>query len=305
MTLALKTAADFDAPFNIRAVAKAIDAYVVLFDVLQRQAEKAAMQPRDRDEIFSLLHPDVAFAHRRLLRSLSHDFSRAEAARLLAHPEVRARRAFMWAWMMEAETAMERTYSKTLDGQHLHKSTFFEGYVKLVEQELAQAGVSQKWPRLNVGERLAFIGAGPLPISALLMHQKTGLPVACFDSDDSAVALGRAFIDKCGHSKAVAYYQIRGENIDPSSFPCAFVAALVQDKESILQRWGEGGRRDHVLAVRAAVGLGSLLERPPSAQLMALFDASFSCPRKPLAPPFFSATWVSHGRAGEKEKLIS
>ncbi len=280
-----------DEPFDTDKVANVFDSYISLFDTLKTQAKKLAARLGSRDDTLSLLHPDVARDHSGIIRALSHDFTEAETTWLLTHPEIKLRRNYVWAWLSMSEAALERHYSKILDDDSVRTFFNFESYGRLVDGELRQIGYPQKRIALRDFESIAFVGAGPLPLSAIMIHQKTGLPVTCIDSDKEAVELGKKFINKCGLSEGISYRHIRGDQVDYCIHPYIFIAGLVQDKESVVCQVGMS-RSGNTIAIRSAMGVGSLLDKPLSVQMTELLYIYFDR-HTPALPPFFNTTWFS------------
>ncbi|MFH1158548.1 MAG: nicotianamine synthase family protein [Pseudomonadota bacterium] len=266
-----------------------LDEYCRLYDTLEKYAVKFSGNPFSCDPNgLSLGNPDIARAHSNMVCAMSHDFTDAETAWLVTHPEVMARRDRMWRWLSLAETAMERQYSARFDGSDLR---CFEIYGNLVDVELKQLGFPHEKIALRDFESIAFVGAGPLPLSAIMIHRKTGLPVTCIDSSRDAAILGKEFIDKCGLSKGISYRHIRGDQVDYCLHPCIFIAGLAQDKESIVHRIGMS-HCGNTVAIRSAMGVGSLLDKPLSSQMSELLHVCFDR-HTPALPPFFNATWFS------------
>jgi hypothetical protein len=287
---ALQGRADED--FDTDKVRCVLDGYCRLYDTLKKQAIKLANDPSLHNaNVLSLCNPDISRDHSDIVRALSYDFSKAETTWLVTHPEVKSRRDHVWRWLSLAESALERHYSAQLDGDSVREFINFESYNGLIDAELKQLGFPQKQVALRDFESIAFIGAGPLPLSAVMIHLKTGLPVTCIDCDKDAATLGKAFIDKCGLSKGIAYRHKRGDQIDYCIHPIIFIAGLVQDKESVVCQIGMS-RGGNTIAVRGAVGVGSLLDKPLSSQMTQLLYIYFDR-HTPAMPPFFNTTWFS------------
>ncbi len=278
--------------FDTEKVAEVLDCYCRLHASLRTQALRAAdISPIRNVETLSLGHPRIAQDHAEMVQSLSRDFSETETAWLLTHPRVKERRDHMWQWMALAEAAMECQYSAQLSGEEAQNFFNFESYSQLVEGELTQLGFPKKEIILRDFESIAFVGAGPLPLSAIMIHQKTGLRVTCIDCDKDSAALGKAFIEKCGLSREISYRHARGDQVDYCIHPYIFIAGLVQDKESVVCQIGMS-RGGNTIAVRSAMGVGGLLDRPLSIQMTELLYIFFDR-HTPAQPPFFNTTWFS------------
>ncbi|MEJ0063741.1 MAG: nicotianamine synthase family protein [Alphaproteobacteria bacterium] len=193
-----------------------------------------------------------------LVGAVSMPFNPAETRAILQHDDIAANQSRMWERLSQAESAMELYDSAVLSGRRLQDFRYFENYDGLVDAELEQLGR----PRLAKHESIAFVGAGPLPLSAILMHQKTGSRIVCLDNDPEAAALGRDFIKKSGlSSDAVQYRCTAGEHYDYSANPIVFIASLVGDKNSVMRQI-HASPGNKTLAIRSSEGVHKLLYSP-------------------------------------------
>lgn len=126
---------------------------------------------------------------------------------------------------------------------------------------------TEAWP-IGAGRgSIAFVGAGPLPISAIMFHQRTGLQVTCVDSDKDACQLGRQLIlylaeNETGHKdldKAIHFVNASGEEHDYGMHPIVLIASLVETKAPIIMRVLSTGRAATTTIIRSAEGLSTLL----------------------------------------------
>jgi hypothetical protein len=114
---------------------------------------------------------------------------------------------------------------------------------------------------------IAFVGAGPLPISAIMFHQRTGLPVTCVDSDKDACRLGRQLVlylaeNETSHrdlDKAIHFVNASGEEHDYGMHPIVLIASLVEAKAPIIMRIVSTGHAATTTVIRGAEGLSTLL----------------------------------------------
>jgi len=169
-----------------------------------------------------------------------------------------------------AEGEMEKYYAEWYNGLdsirlgELIQFMYWENYVTLVREEMnVLERVIPDWKE----KKIAFVGSGPLPISPLLFHLSTALPVICFDSDSEAVEHSRCFIEKCGLQENMQVIQARGEEADYAEFSLVFVASLVQPKEKVLSRIRATHNAAWV-AVRSSEGVYRLLYDPVSPRLL-------------------------------------
>lgn len=99
--------------------------------------------------------------------------------------------------------------------------------------------------------RCTFIGSGPVPLSAILIHKHTTATVQCIDIDPVATELAASLLGRLGLSHAiVARCSL---TCDATILQCientevVFVASLVQDKAQILRQLKAGVRPPRAL----------------------------------------------------------
>jgi hypothetical protein len=171
---------------------------------------------------------------------------------------------------------MERCWGETfcarasLAPADLADFTYWDCYRNLVAAELGAlpAGLD-----LGKGESIAFVGAGPLPLSAILMHLSAGARVTCIDRDPRACGLACELCRKAGLT-GVEIACAPGASYDYAPHPVVFVASLVPDKAEVMRCIRE--RCPHaVVALRSADGLCTLLYDPVDETELAAMGCGF------------------------------
>jgi nicotianamine synthase len=179
---------------------------------------------------------------------------------------------------MEAEGCMERHWAKALAADAnvnnaMRTFWYWDNYTALTRYELdslAAAGCLSM-------NRVAFIGSGPLPLTAVLVGQETGGEVVLYDRDVQANVLATAWVQKLstangtGTAAAAAHYSFRDVDVwaeDCKTFAhydVVWVAAAVgvdgAEKRGIVDHLRKGMRKGTFLAVRS-VEMGCSLLYP-------------------------------------------
>jgi len=186
-----------------------------------------------------------------------------EAAAVLADPGLQALRGGLLEKLAVAEGEMERHWGEMLAARaglaaaDLAGFVYWDCYRHLVEGELCCLPPLRD---LRKGQCISFVGAGALPLSAILMHVHTGVEVTCIDADPHACRiaselcgrLGLAGIGvRCGH----------GADCDYEDSRIVFVASLVSEKAEVVSRVREACPAA-LIALRSAEGLSTLLYDP-------------------------------------------
>jgi hypothetical protein len=186
-----------------------------------------------------------------------------EAASVLADPGVQALRSGLLAKLAVAEGEMERHWCERLCARaglataDLADFVYWDCYRHLVEGELhclPPPGEPAK------AQCISFVGAGALPLSAILMHVRTGMPVRCIDVDPHACRLARALCDRLGLA-GVGVRCAQGADCDYAQSRVVLVASLVPEKADVVARVRSTSPAA-LVALRSAEGLSTLLYDP-------------------------------------------
>lgn len=176
---------------------------------------------------------------------------------------------------MEAEGCMERYWAKILAADADVDATmrtfwYWDNYATLTKYELdslTAAGCQSM-------DRVAFIGSGPLPLTSVLVGQKTRGEVVLYDRDVEANMLAAAWVKKLsaiGSEGPPASYSFRDIDVWAedctafSRYDVVWVAAAVgsdgAEKRAIIDHLRRGMRKGAFLAVRS-VEMGCSLLYP-------------------------------------------
>lgn len=176
------------------------------------------------------------------------------AAATLGDPEVVALRPQLVELAARGEYELERAWAERIIASRRPELTlahfpYFDNYRQL---SILERSLLPSPPR-----RVLFIGAGPLPLSALLLAEHLAATVVCLDTDPVAVDLGRAVAARLGSPLTFP------EHADPAAYDLVVVAALVGlsagDKRHVLQDLRRTMAPGAVLLARSAHGLRTLL----------------------------------------------
>lgn len=209
--------------------------------------------------------PTIRAEYQSLVELLSLPFSDEEVDALFCRQEVRYRQDSMWQLLRRARKAAKDNRSRSFNENRLEELKDFALYDRLVESELEKLTSVGRKIVLKPTESIAFVGGGAMPMSAMLIHRKTGLPVTCIDDDEETVELGREFISKCGFSTEAVSYRCANAmeyNYRLGRNPIVFINGSVHDKSGVMRRVGQSRKGKRVLAVRGPTRTGGLIEEP-------------------------------------------
>jgi hypothetical protein len=208
-------------------------------------------------------NPRINDALSGLVRGVLEGCPPDDARDVLDDPEVRAVRGRLMERLAVAEGEMERCWGErfcaraSLTVAELEEFTYWDCYRRLVGAELASLPAGLE---LCNGESIAFVGAGPLPLSAVIMHLRTGIAVTCIDRDASACGLAGELCRKAGLT-GINTTCANGADYDYAGSPVVFIASLVPEKGQVMRCIRDGCPRACV-AIRSAEGLRTLLYDP-------------------------------------------
>ncbi|WP_261381174.1 nicotianamine synthase family protein [Paenibacillus cremeus] len=232
-------------------------------------------------QTYALLHqesdltpsnPLIAEAVSTLSRLVTQTYSPDEVQRVLKDTTIAPLRAGLLAKLSEAECLMELFDSRRLHDQHdlslaeLRRYPNWDRYEALVGAELE---LLARLRRAGDAERpIVFVGSGPVPLSAVILHLQEKVPVVCVDVDPAACESARLLLERVGLGEAIRVSQGDGADFDYAPFRHVFVASLVTRKTHVLAQIRRT-RADALVAVRTAAGMRQLMYEAVDEQAMA------------------------------------
>lgn len=168
---------------------------------------------------------------------------------------VAASQAARGSWESRRELELA---DKVLTGEAILADYLFYGIAEqLIWRELALVPTKP--------ENVLFIGSGPLPLTAVLIHQQTGAHVTCIDCDPTAVARSSRLLSKLHLHDAVSVSCGYGEEVQAGRYDLVVIALLARPKAAILVNIAKALRLDGHVLCRTSTGLKTLLYEPTEA----------------------------------------
>jgi hypothetical protein len=219
-------------------------------------------------------------ALRALVELLLCSYDPFESAAILDDAEIVALKDSLLARLSEAEFALECFWFEHFLGRtslglrDLETFTYWRYYERLLGMEMQVlsdlAGQHRAFAKDE--ERIAFVGGGPLPLSAILLHAQTAAPVVCIDSNAVACDGARRLMSMLGIC-GVTVIHADGADFDYQGFSIIVIASLVEKKTAVARRIVETCK-EALVAVRTVEGVRALLYRP--ADVVALQSAGLT-----------------------------
>jgi len=194
--------------------------------------------------------------------ALRQIYTPEEIKYVMGNVEVAARQKGLLAKLSEAEYRMELFDSRHLCNQpdfgltSLFQYKNWANYNSLVGEELKQ--LRRIIRSEEVTTPIVFVGSGPLPLSAVLLHLRWNVNVICVDMDPDACEAARSMMERMHLSDNVQVVQGDGAEFDYASYQHVFIASLVTQKDKTLEQI----RRTNpnaLVAIRTAEGIRQLM----------------------------------------------
>jgi len=217
--------------------------------IRQRKEEMIAAQ--DDFHHFHLLMRDL---EKTLLRDNKPDALPTRAVEHLDTEEMEVLNYLYCLW----ETKLENRFVYFLKNsvvKHYLDYTLYARFERLIEREVSLLqGVKPG--------RLLFIGSGPMPITALCLQQRLGIPIDCLEKYQTAVDESKSVMKMLSCENAINIYQGYGEEIDASQYDVVLVALLAKPKYDILAQIRDTSKDDVRIICRTSEGSRKVFYEP-------------------------------------------
>ncbi|MFF2093843.1 nicotianamine synthase family protein [Paenibacillus sp. NPDC058174] len=131
-------------------------------------------------------------------------------------------------------------------------------YMALVSQELSILRQILQQDRHIEKTPVIFVGSGPMPLSAIILHLLGNMEVTCLELDAVAYEASCTLLEHLGLSSKVTVIKGNGSEFDYSSYNRIFVASLVRNKLEVLEQIRRTSTNP-LVAVRTAEGMRQIM----------------------------------------------
>ena len=179
---------------------------------------------------------------------------------VIEDPQIKALRPKLLTFLSKAEYEMEKHFAElfaarpSLKEQDLKDFWYRNCYHQLIAEELKVLRQTETSPDKPV----AFVGSGPLPLTAIDFNLQSGRKVTCIDSNTDAVRLSRSMISNMGLSDKINIVHTEGASANYKEFGMVMIASLIPQKENVLARIRETAP-EAIVAVRSVEGAKAML----------------------------------------------
>jgi hypothetical protein len=128
----------------------------------------------------------------------------------------------------------------------------YERFSRLLTKELALIE--------NVDyQSILFIGSGPFPITAILLHKFTGKQIDCLELNEESANISRKVLKRLGLADSIKVHVGNGSTYDLSRFDIVLVALLAKPKADILANIYQCTKTSARVLCRTSEGMRTLL----------------------------------------------
>lgn len=188
-----------------------------------RQKKEEMMQAQDEFHQFHLLMRDL---EKNLLRINEDNAIQSRAVAHLEPLELELLNNLYCLW----ETNLENRFVNFLKQgvvNHYVDYPLYARFERLIEREVSLLqGLKPK--------RLLFIGSGPMPITALCLQHRLGIPIDCLERHQDAVDESKSVMKLLGCEDDINVSLGYGEEVDASKYDVVLIALLAKPKYDIL-----------------------------------------------------------------------
>lgn len=194
---------------------------------------------------------------------LSDVLDRGEAEEVLRGLAAAGKIAPCQAAFAELEPMIERSFASQVASGNRglvedHDSlaaNYLARYGELARREAALA-------RMAPGDRVLFIGSGPLPISAIEYCRQTGCEADGLDFVEDAIRVSRRAIHRLGLDGRMRVHLGRGEHFPVTGYSVVVVGVLARPKAEILKNVAATRSEGSRVLLRTTFGLRELIYAP-------------------------------------------
>lgn len=168
---------------------------------------------------------------------------------------------------LETATCLDHLQVSTGVGQGIFANAPIE-ILKTSESAIAEA----KAAGIKATSRVAFVGSGPFPETALSLAHEFGCSVTCVDYNPEAVVLSSRLLKSWGMSERLPVFFRDAMDFSFEGFTHVWLAALARPKRQILERVCETSTQDLTVVCRTVNGLREFLYESANDFVLEHFD---------------------------------
>ncbi len=165
---------------------------------------------------------------------LTNDFNSIEKTKVVAYMNSKHMLSLFQKAYELFETNLEIDFAKyiftksVLPVKDFTNYLLYKRFVTLLRKEINLGSINKQ-------DHVLFIGSGPIPITAILMHQFSSARVDCGEKNSASADLSKKVINKLGYTDSINIINQEGVDIDCSQYSVILVALLAKPKDALLK----------------------------------------------------------------------
>jgi len=130
------------------------------------------------------------------------------------------------------ETELEEEFSRKIINSN--KETNIKDY-QLYKRFLRLIKEESRLGQIKKGDKVLFIGSGPLPITAIILNKLKGCEIHCIEKVKNRAEISKRIIRRLGLQQKINVYNKKGESIKNDDYSIVIIALLAKPKDRILK----------------------------------------------------------------------
>jgi len=153
--------------------------------------------------------------------------------------------------ILEAEYKQKTVEKKKIDLRCIKKTILFHKFPKLIKDEIAAVGITQR-------DTVLFIGSGAFPLSAMIYNKISGCTVNCLEIMKDRVKESRELMSTLGLKTAINIQQKHGQSFKDNNYTAVVVALQIENKKAVLEHIAQVMPSGTLVLCRVQSGLGTI-----------------------------------------------
>ncbi|KKP65667.1 MAG: hypothetical protein US74_C0034G0011 [Parcubacteria group bacterium GW2011_GWA2_38_13] len=133
------------------------------------------------------------------------------------------------------EINLEKEFAKSFikeknnnDKNNLKKYHFYNGYLAAVKKEASLA-------RIKPNDKVAFIGSGAMPMTAIILYELKEASIDCIEKDGESVELSKKIIKKLKYDKYIKVINRNAIDLNFSKYSVILLAVMSKPKNNLMK----------------------------------------------------------------------
>lgn len=110
----------------------------------------------------------------------------------------------------------------------LKKYHFYGGYLSAVKKEATLANIKSS-------DKVAFIGSGAIPMTAIILHEYTDANIDCIEKDKESAKLSKRVIKEMKYDRYIKVINKNAKNVNFLKYSAVLLAVMAKPKDNLMK----------------------------------------------------------------------